>query len=234
MIQLVSGGLDSILIWRLLGCPDALYVKLHTPAMLHEMTVLQFQGDMAGTHNIMIRDCPMNLFEKGNGYVPYRNLILVALAAQIDPEVVVSQVAEWAPDKNHRFWRRVTRLLNQAGRGSTQGMNQRAKVSAPFASWTKGDLIKEHADRYGEKGTRAVIACTWSCYRDGPQHCGQCSGCQQRMVAELASGFDVTRYDDPTVQPLKMANWTDSLRWVRDSGPKGLIARGRERWYSHG
>src|SRR5437868_761834 len=140
MIQLFSGGLDSLIIWRLLDQPTGLYVKLGSRSMDREIETINKIEDRYGGV-IVRRSCPMSSFEMDNGYVPYRNALLVLIAAQHDDLVCVSQIAEWAPDKNLRFWGKMTSLMRQAAAGSFQGMNRKPKVIAPFHKFTKADLL---------------------------------------------------------------------------------------------
>ena len=53
--------------------------------------------------------------ETDTGYLPFRNAILILSAAQLDNEVVLGQVAEWCPDKNFSFYRRLEQAVNMSG-----------------------------------------------------------------------------------------------------------------------
>lgn len=215
--------------WRLMGFPQGMYVNIGTAPADKEMAVIGLHSQRWPEAQCYIRECKMNEVELGNGYVPYRNAILVLLAGQADRVVAVSQIAEWAPDKNKRFWSKMTKLMTQASNGSTQGVMGDPKVIAPFAHMTKADLLLEYKNKFGAGELHWLLRHTWSCYRNGEIHCGQCSGCRQRLTAEVNVGYLVTQYEHPSVSPINPGDWLDAARWVRDNrGVKGLVKRALE------
>lgn len=237
-ILLVSGGLDSIAAWRLLGCPKAVYFPLGTAAQPRELSALTWaQRQEWATRSPWIgHKVRMDAHEGLNGYVPYRNLILVALAAQHDPHVIVPMIAEWAPDKNRRFFNRLARLLTDAGSGDFQGIDTDVTVETPFAHLTKAQLLTRYMLTFGPAEMGELLEHTWSCYRDGSRlprmladglHCGACSGCVQRYVAEITvlDGGHVTRYaTTPDVRSFySNPSLRDALRWLRGNGHRSLF-----------
>jgi 7-cyano-7-deazaguanine synthase len=52
------------------------------------------------------------------------------------------------------------------------------KIQAPFAMVSKSDIVK-----LGRELGIDYAAHTWSCYKNGEQHCGQCDSCLQRNRA---------------------------------------------------
>lgn len=227
MILLASGGLDSIAAWRLLDCPKAVYFPLKTEPMQRELRALDWASREPWATRSIWRASSVNMaqHEGLNGYVPYRNLILVALAAQLDPHVVVPMIAEWAPDKNRRFFKRLAALLTEAGQGSFQGIDLTCTIETPFAHLTKAQLLTRYSDTFGYSEAVALLANTWSCYRLGSRHCGACSGCVQRYVGELASGIAGTQYErTPDVRAFySNPSLRDALRWLRGNGHRSLF-----------
>lgn len=229
MMLLLSGGLDSLAAWRLLGFPPAVRFDLGTRSSEREDAALAWASEAWG-QTFTRRPLPMEAYERPNGYLPHRNALLVLAAAQMDPEVIVAQVAEWAPDKNPRFWRQVERLANF--RGDFQGMGGDMRVRTPFASLTKGALLARYRDTFGREEARDLCLHTWSCYEGGDAHCGVCAGCAQRWQAEMrAFGRPMTTFQR-TPRGLGLhGTWRDGLRWLRDGGRVGLrqvIARSTE------
>lgn len=168
------------------------------------------------------RHLPMEHYEQANGYLPHRNALLILAAAQMDPLVVIGQIAEWAPDKNYRFYRDLERMANR--RGKLASFSGRIKVLAPFALMAKGRLLATYQDTFGERETQELLDNTWSCYRDEPLHCGHCGGCVQRWngeayYRELTGSEAMTKYEN--TPPLVLTPASDKVRWLRDNGWRG-------------
>jgi len=222
MILLCSGGLDSLAAWRLLDC-HAVRFDLGTPASSHEREVMGAFGDAHGLS--WTTSLTLDLGDElPSGFNPYRNLLLILAAARLDPHVIIAQVAEWAPDKNPRAYRRLQRLMRQAMHGALAGVSTSARIEAPFVSITKAQLITRYHQRFGPEATERLLETAWSCYRDNTLHCGECQGCASRYQAESAYGLRVTRYlQAPESRPA--ANAPDALRWMRDGSRLGLARR---------
>lgn len=222
MIVLLSGGLDSVAAWRLLDLPPAVHFDIGTQSVPRERQALvwarcHFDAD------VTYRNLPMGDYECDNGYIPFRNPLLILAAAQLDPEVVIGQVAEWAPDKNRRFYRRLEKSVNR--RGTLAGFEGGLKVRAPFAGRSKGELLATYRERFGTHETQLLLQHTWSCYRDERLHCGHCGGCNQRYCAEaqyatLTGESMCTEFASPPPF-LKIPN-PDNLRWIADNGLLGV------------
>jgi len=245
-VLLLSGGLDSIAAWRLLGCPQAVHFAHGSAAEARERRALLWAVDQAcaswGFDSVQLRGLLLPALDvQDNGYVPYRNAIFCLLAANSFPDatrIIVAQVAEWAPDKNLRFWRRLTKLMNEMTRSRSNEIDRRVKIVAPFAGLTKGQLLGRYADEFGLHEANDLIENTWSCYGDGARHCGECSGCLQRAQAERAAFgmVDFTHYTTfPDVRThyeerARQGGIADGWRWLRGNGVLSLVARAREIW----
>lgn len=247
-VLLISGGLDSIAAWRLLDCPPAIFFEHGQKALPREQRALVWAAGRAGMEwgcphaHITARLIPP-LTVQENGYVPYRNAIFCLLAANYTgaDRILIAQVAEWAPDKNLRFYRRLGRLMNEMTRSRVNEIDRRVVIEAPFAGLTKGRLLEEYCDEFGYDQGLALAQSTWSCYQLGASHCGECSGCLHRMQAELHVFSDVVthfrvrdahgdwegyvrrHYFDRAQQ----GGLVDGWRWLRGNGIRSAIARAR-------
>jgi 7-cyano-7-deazaguanine synthase in queuosine biosynthesis len=225
MILLLSGGMDSIAAWRLLRLPDAINFDLGTKPHEREQEALAWAQFRFG-RTYRKRPLPIGEHEKENGYLPYRNPMLILAAAQIDPVVCIGQIAEWAPDKSRKFYRRLERTVNVPGQLAK--FDKRLLVIAPFAGLSKGELIAKYCDKFGPLETSELLRHTWSCYGDGVRHCGQCGGCVQRFNAEAhfakLTGVSI---NDALSNYERVPNFVptpsqDKARWVRDNGIQGV------------
>ncbi len=122
--------------------------------------------------------------------VPNRNAIMLALAAG----VAVAEQAPIAafgvhggdhfiyPDCRPAFVETFNAMLLKANEGFSE-----VQVLAPFLNSTKADIV---LIGYGLK---VPFAETWSCYKGGMVHCGECGTCTERREAFALAGVE-----DPT------------------------------------
>jgi 7-cyano-7-deazaguanine synthase in queuosine biosynthesis len=228
MIVLLSGGVDSIATWRLLGLPPAVSFDIGTASAAKERKATQWAaGHFKASY--LERRIPMGSAEKANGWLPFRNTLLALSAAQMDSTVVLSAVAEWAPDKNVRWARSLERTVNRGGKAATA--TERLRIEMPYARLSKGELLFLYHQTYGAEEARLLLLNAWSCYLSLPNPCLKCGGCRQRIAAEhqyaLLSGtpapsYTAARWEIPIV---------DRLRWIRDNrilGVQQIIAHSRQ------
>lgn len=219
MIVLLSGGIDSVATWRLLGLPAAVNFDLGTVPTRKEQSALAWAEKRFG-RSYLKRVFPMGSTERPNGWLPFRNSMLVLAAAQIDPTVVLAAVAEWAPDKNRRWAKRLERAVNEQGVAAKT--DERLQIEMPFAHLSKGELLFAYHNQFGSRETRLLLANTWSCYQSLPYPCEKCGGCRQRIAAmhqyALLAGLPKPyERSDRWHIPLR-----DRIRWVRDNGLLGV------------
>ena len=218
MILLLSGGIDSVAIWRLLDLPNAVNFNIGTAPMSRENDSLAW----ASRHfkrDYLCRPLFMNR-EKPNGWLPFRNSLLVLAAAQIDTTVILGAVAEWAPDKNFRWARRLEQAVNE--KGSAAAATEQLCIEMPFAQFSKGQLLYEYHQNFGTAETQLLLDNTWSCYQNRQRPCLLCGGCRQRIAAhhqytQLAGLPRPTETAARWNIPLK-----DRYRWIRDNGVVGV------------
>lgn len=190
-VMLFSGGLDSFIQWRLLEQPKAIYFAIGHKAESKELGNIgrirqKFNGDIGIKFFLNL-----GRFEFNNGYIPFRNLLFLILASNYSDNIILCQIAEWAPDKNKYFYRKTEQLLREAGKGSFQGINKKVKVYTPFAGYTKTQLVKEYL-KIGP--AEDLTTYTRSCYSDGELSCGKCTACISRYVAMVNNGIS-ERYE---------------------------------------
>jgi 7-cyano-7-deazaguanine synthase in queuosine biosynthesis len=224
MILMLSGGLDSISTWRLLRLPTALNFDLGTKPQAKEQQALDWAQFRFGKR-CLTRSLPMAEYEAENGYLAFRNPLMILAAAQIDPLVVIASISEWAPDKNFKFYRRLEKAVNVPGQLAS--FDKRLRISAPFSQLSKGELIALYDKTFGVGETRELLDRTWSCYGDGEVHCGTCGGCIQRWNAEShynrLMGHTTRIFSTyETEPPYVLTPSLDKARWLRDNGWRGI------------
>ena len=122
-------------------------------------------------------------------YVPFRNGLMLSVAASIAVSVGASTVYYGAhaddaagnayPDCSPDFARAISNAV-------FEGTGESVVVMAPFIHWTKKDIVKEGLR------LKAPYHLTWSCYEGGDHPCGKCGTCIDRKAA-----FDANGVQDP-------------------------------------
>lgn len=197
-VMLFSGGLDSFIVWRLLGQPRAIYFVLNHKAQEQELKRVNLIMKMFGG-TIKLETSLQWLWkhEQDNGYIPYRNLLFLIIASYYSDNVIMSQILEHAPDKNKTFYRSTESLLKRITTGSFQNLRQkRLKIIAPYSKYTKTDLVKKYTELYDGKD---LLKYTYSCYSGKDVHCGKCTACVSRWIAMKNNNIDEKYETDPQI-----------------------------------
>lgn len=125
-------------------------------------------------------------------WVPARNFVMLAHAAAFCDAHGIGDIymglnlEEGAvyPDNTVEFYERLNGVLPLATLA-------RPVIRMPLARMMKWQIV-QHALRIG-----APIHLAWSCYREGPLHCGQCGPCYMRRTAHAMIGVaDSIEYSD--------------------------------------
>ena len=121
--------------------------------------------------------------------VPFRNGIMLAIAAGMAESRGLKYVMMANHGGDHAIYPdcrpEFVEAMSEAMRtGTYPGI----RLLAPFTDLTKTDIAL--------KGKLLGIdyAKTWSCYKGGEHHCGQCATCRERKAALKEAGID-----DPTI-----------------------------------
>lgn len=133
--------------------------------------------------------------------VPNRNALLLDMGVALAVSIQADTVAFGAhagdhpiyPDCRPEFVNAYTQTARLANEGfAVAGFT----VTAPFLRRTKAEIVGLGAE------LGVPFEDTWSCYRGGRSHCGQCGTCAERREAfDLAGVFDPTDYADPAPIP---------------------------------
>jgi 7-cyano-7-deazaguanine synthase len=126
-------------------------------------------------------------------WVYCRNLVFGSMAAAyaeaIGAECVFvgfnAEEGKSYPDNRPEFVARFNSLLEK----SVASFSRTPRIEAPLANLLKPDIV-----RLG-LALGAPMGLTWSCYREGEVHCGECEACQHRRHGFLEAGVvDPTEY----------------------------------------
>jgi 7-cyano-7-deazaguanine synthase len=129
--------------------------------------------------------------------VPFRNGIMLAAAAGFAESAGAEALVIAAHGGDHAIYPDCREDFMQAmGRAMQLGTYAGIQLLRPFIAMTKAQIAAEGA-RLGVDFGR-----TWSCYKGGAVHCGQCGTCVERREAfQLAGLPDPTEYESMAPLP---------------------------------
>lgn len=218
-VLLLSGGLDSVCAWLLLGSPAHVYFDLGVEYNGAERAHLEKLFETTGDHlNVATIPALGKYANPANGYIPFRNLFLLMYAALSADEIIIAQVLEYQKDKNLRFYRKVSKLLSfLAGR--------KIRISAPFSHLTKTKLVARCIEEYWP--VEFIAQNSFSCLKNSDRHCGVCSSCCNRFIALYNNGY----YEEHETK-FSWEQWRRNLKHFENHGHipsiRYMVGRGVE------
>lgn len=122
--------------------------------------------------------------------VPNRNMIMLSIAAAWALSEKASAVSFAAHHGHHTLYADCRpEFIEALAHAIHLADDERVDLIAPFATWTKADIVRRGAE------LGVPFGMTWSCYKGGNAHCGRCSTCVERREAfVLAAIPDPTQY----------------------------------------
>ena len=121
--------------------------------------------------------------------VPFRNGIMLSLATAYAESMGFKVVVMGNHYGDHTIYPDCRQsFVEPMGEAMKEGTYLRVELYSPFCLWTKVDIVK--------KGDSLSVPwnLTYSCYKGGEKHCGQCGTCVERKEA-----FQKARVKDRTV-----------------------------------
>jgi 7-cyano-7-deazaguanine synthase len=122
--------------------------------------------------------------------VPFRNGILLSAAVAYAVAIGATKVFYGAQASDEPFYPDCRKEFYKCfERASKLGTDRDITIEAPFGSIPKSEIVKLGIE------LGVPLALTWSCYLNGPKHCGACESCANRRKAfKDANVVDLTEY----------------------------------------
>lgn len=118
-------------------------------------------------------------------YVPFRNMILLSLAAALAESEKCGAIFHGAQAQDeYGYWDCTREFIDSVNRTMTLNRKHLITVEAPFA-----EMRKSHELAIGQR-LGVDFSKTWSCYRGGRLACGTCPTCVERLKAFAEAGLD--------------------------------------------
>lgn len=121
--------------------------------------------------------------------VPFRNGIMLSVAIGLAESRGLKSVMIANHGGDHDIYPDCRPgFIKAMDKAAKEGTYPGIRVEGPYTYLTKAQII--------ERGARLGVdyADTYSCYKGGEKHCGQCGTCRERREAFIESGVD-----DPTI-----------------------------------
>ncbi|WXG41528.1 MAG: 7-cyano-7-deazaguanine synthase QueC [Candidatus Freyarchaeum deiterrae] len=120
--------------------------------------------------------------------VPFRNAIFLSVAVAYAVSIGATKVFYGAQGSDAPFYPDCRKEFYKSFEKTAQlGTETAINIDAPFSNIPKSEVLKLGA-KLG-----VPFQLTWSCYFNGPKHCGKCESCVNRRKA-----FKEARIPDPT------------------------------------
>jgi 7-cyano-7-deazaguanine synthase len=129
-------------------------------------------------------------------YIPMRNSIFYSSAASFAEEIRADLiVGGHNKDDSQVFWDArpsfFARLEKALWQGSKILSSKRTRILLPLAEMTKAQVVRKAHQ------LKVPLGGTWSCHKDGEEHCWECKGCLARIQA-----FEEAEVSDPLFPPV--------------------------------
>ena len=119
--------------------------------------------------------------------VPFRNGIMLAIACGIAESNGLRQVMIANHGGDHTIYPDCRpEFIDAMSRATSSGTDTHVAIFAPYTNLSKADIAR-HGKQLGIDYSQ-----TWSCYKGGEHHCGQCATCIERREALAQAGIDDT------------------------------------------
>jgi len=124
--------------------------------------------------------------------VPFRNAIFLSIAVAYASSIGATKIFYGAQGSDQPFYPDCRKEFYKSFETTARlGTDKEITIKAPFSNVPKSAIIKDGA----ELGVPFDL--TWSCYFNGPKHCGKCESCMNRKKAfNEAQVHDPTEYND--------------------------------------
>lgn len=125
--------------------------------------------------------------------VPFRNGIMLSIAIGIAESNHLKHVLMANHGGDHTIYPDCRPAFVDAMSAAAQaGTFEDVTIETPYTNITKADIAR-HGKQLGIDYSE-----TWSCYKGGEVHCGQCGTCRERQEALREAGIaDTTEYENP-------------------------------------
>jgi len=192
-VLLFSGGMDSVMFYRLLNPDILLYIPTGSNYEAIETKKIKMMADTGiidGSKLIILDDVlNLSMFERDDLIVPNRNAYLILMASHFGETIYLGSVyGDRSLDKDKTFYKRMEALLNHMWQEQHWAEQRIFNISSPYKDTTKTELIKEYINAGGDI---LNVINSYSCYRGLEVPCGICKPCVKKAVSLICNDIKI-------------------------------------------
>jgi 7-cyano-7-deazaguanine synthase len=141
-----------------------------------------------GVTSLVDEDMPMPSTFTDPLIVPFRNGVFLAVAVAYASTIGATKILYGAHGSDEPFYPDCRKEFYKAFENAARlGTEHEITIESPFSDNPKSEIIRMGSD------LGVPFHLTWSCYLNGPLHCGRCESCMNRKRA-----FKEAAIPDPT------------------------------------
>ena len=173
---------------REIKCAHGIAERLGVPHKVIDLSSLR--EIYAGVTSLVDDNVPMSSTFTDPLIVPFRNGIFLAVAVAYASTIGATKIFYGAHGSDEPFYPDCRKEFYNAFENAAKlGTELELTIESPFSESPKSEIIRKGF----ELGVPFDL--TWSCYINGPKHCGRCESCMNRKRAFLeAATPDPTEY----------------------------------------
>jgi 7-cyano-7-deazaguanine synthase in queuosine biosynthesis len=201
-VLLFSGGMDSIMGWKLLNPDILLYIRIGSR---YEDKEIRWCNELKAKYNApIIFDNRLSLKDKEREdlIIPLRNLFFISIASYYGDTIYLGAMAgDRVLDKSIEFTNNMSSILTYLYQKQHWCKERNIQVKALYdKKMTKTQLVKI----YKKKGYDLdLLRNSLSCYSEEEGHCGWCKPCFRKWVSFKNNGLETAFFKkDPSKYPL--------------------------------
>lgn len=181
-VLLFSGGMDSIMAWKLYKPDILLYIKCGSKYEKKEIAFCKRLIKKYKAPIIFDNSLSLGQWERSDAIIPLRNLLFISIASYYGDKIYIGAMnGDRTLDKSIEFLAKTQRLLGYLYQKQHWTDLRHIKIEALYGKrLTKTELVSEYLSTGYDK---KLLIESLSCYDAKEGHCGNCKPCFRKWVA---------------------------------------------------
>ena len=200
-VLLYSGGMDSYILYKLFKFDEIIFFNMGNEDNKRELEFLKNNDELKDI--VRIIDMPLAQFELENKILPYRNHLLVLMAANFGNHLYLGFTkGDTTKDKDYIYKSQMEGILNYFSLDKMKVAHQLYpyEIVIPFKNMTKSEMLKQYIDEgYNYKD---LLTYSRSCYSGNERECGVCRSCLRKFTSFMTNNIDISDHfeNDPKLE----------------------------------
>jgi len=200
-VLLYSGGMDSYILYKLFKFDEIIFFNMGNEDNQRELEFLNDNDELKDI--VRVIDMPLAQFELENKILPYRNHLLVLMAANFGNHMYVGFTkGDTTKDKDYIYKSQVEGILNYFSLDKMKVAHQLYpyEIVMPFKNMTKAGMLKHYIDAGHDH--KDLLTYSRSCYLGNETECGLCRSCLRKFTSFMTNNIDISDHfeNDPKTE----------------------------------